>query len=132
MICLEMIGYFSKKKNSQQYPLPIFKLFYPDKGNFIGVVGKLGQRKITEKIKKLLEKSSNIPVYSANLPSIIPGVDLSDHRNFWHFGFNAVMITDTAFYRNPNYHRRTDTPNTLDFKRMSQVVNGIVNVCLNY
>jgi len=132
MICLEMIGYFSDEENSQKYPLPLFKLFYPTKGNFIGVVGKIGQKKITEKIKKLMESNSNISIFSANLPSIIPGVDLSDHRNFWHFGFNAVMVTDTAFYRNPNYHKRTDTVNTLDFERMSQVINGVINVCLNF
>ena len=125
MICLEMIGYFSDQKGSQQFPLPFFKLLYPDTGNFIGVVGKIGQKKITVKIRELMKKGSKIPVYSINAPSIIPGVDLSDHRNFWQFGYQAVMITDTAFYRNPNYHRRTDTVNTLDYKKMAEVINGL-------
>ncbi len=128
MICLEMIGYFSDKPNSQSFPLPFMKWFYPDKGNFVGVVGKLGQGRITKRIRDIMRKNSRIGVYSINAPKIIPGVDYSDHRNYWHFEYNAVMITDTAFYRNPNYHRRTDTIDTLDFEKMYQVINGIFAV----
>jgi len=131
MLSLEMIGYFSDEPDSQQFPLPFFKFFYPDKGNFIGVVGKMGQKKITKRVEELIKKGSSIPVYSINAPVFLLGVDFSDHRNFWKFGYNAVMITDTAFYRNPNYHRRTDTIGTLDFERMSEVVKGIYNVVLN-
>lgn len=125
MLSLEMIGYFPDEKGSQHFPLPFFKLFYPDTGNFIGVVGKIGQGKITKKIRNLMREGSNIPVYSINAPVILPGVDFSDHRNFWHFGYQAVMITDTAFYRNPNYHRRTDTIGTLEFEKMYEVIKGI-------
>ena len=128
MICLEMIGYFSDKPNSQSFPLPFMNKFYPDTGNFIGIVGKLGQGRITKKIRDIMRENSNIGVYSINAPTIIPGVDYSDHRNYWHFGYQAVMITDTAFYRNPNYHRRTDTIDTLDFEKMYQVINGIFAV----
>ncbi|SNZ06705.1 Peptidase family M28 [Persephonella hydrogeniphila] len=131
MISLEMIGFFSDKKNSQQFPLPFMRLFYPDTGNFIGVVGNTFQRKITVRIRDLMRKGSDIPVYSLNAPSIIPGVDFSDHRNFWRFGYNAVMITDTAFYRNPNYHRRTDTIATLDFDRMYSVIKSVAYAVLN-
>ncbi|WP_457622585.1 M28 family peptidase [Persephonella sp.] len=131
MISLEMIGYFSDEPGSQNFPLPFFKLIYPDRGNFIGIVGKIGQKKITKQIEDLVRQGSSIPVYSINAPVIIPGIDFSDHRNFWKFGYNAVMVTDTAFYRNPNYHRRTDTVGTLDFERMSEVVKGIYNVILN-
>ncbi|NPA58666.1 MAG: M28 family peptidase, partial [Aquificae bacterium] len=131
MLCLEMIGYFSEEKNSQSFPLPFMRLFYPDRGNFIGVVGKLGQRGITERVKNLMKKGGKIPVYSLNAPITLPGVDLSDHRNFWHFGYKAVMITDTAFYRNPNYHRRTDTVNTLNFEKMYQVIKGVKYTVLN-
>ena len=125
MISLEMIGYFSDKPRSQQFPLPFFRLLYPDKGNFIGVVGKLGQSRITKRIRNLMRKGSSIPVYSINAPTILPGVDFSDHRNFWHFGYDAVMITDTAFYRNPYYHSQGDTMGTLSFERMYQVVKGV-------
>ena len=131
MISLEMIGYFSDKEGSQQFPLPFMNLFYPEKGNFIGVVGNFFQRSITKKIRDLMRKGSDIPVYSINAPSILPGVDFSDHKNFWHFGYNAVMITDTAFYRNPNYHRKTDTIGTLDFEKMYSVIEGIKYTLLN-
>ena len=125
MISLEMIGYFSDEPNSQHFPLPFFRLFYPDRGNFIGVVGKLGQGRITKKVRNLMRKGSSIPVYSINAPTVLPGVDFSDHRNFWHFGYNAVMITDTAFYRNPYYHSRGDTMATLNFEKMYQVIKGV-------
>lgn len=125
MISLEMIGYFSDQPRSQQFPLPFFRLFYPDRGNFIGVVGKIGQSRITKKIRDLMRKGSSIPVYSINAPTLLPGVDFSDHRNFWHFGYDAVMITDTAFYRNPNYHTRGDTIATLNFEKMFQVIKGV-------
>lgn len=131
MICLEMIGYFSEEDGSQQFPLPFMDLLYPEKGNFIGVVGNLFQRELTRRIRDLMRKGSDIPVYSINAPSILPGVDFSDHRNFWHFGYNAVMITDTSFYRNPNYHRKTDTIATLDFEKMYSVIQGIKYAVLN-
>jgi len=55
----------------------------------------------------------------------IPGIDFSDHRNYWHFGFSAVMITNTAHYRNPHYHQPTDCMETLDIKRMGQVIDEV-------
>ncbi len=131
MICLEMIGYFTDKESSQSFPFPFMKYIYPTTGNFIGVVGKLGQKGITLKVRDIMRKYSDIPVFSINAPSFIPGVDYSDHRNYWHFGYKAVMITDTAFYRNPHYHRRSDTIGTLDFERLYQVIKGVYNVCLH-
>ncbi len=130
MLCLEMIGYFSEKPKSQSFPFPFMSMFYPDTGNFIGIVGKIGQKKITVSIRDIMRRNSKIPIYSINAPRIIPGVDYSDHRNYWHFGYNAVMITDTAFYRNPNYHRRTDTADTLDYEKMYQVIRGIFSVLI--
>ena len=53
------------------------------------------------------------------------GIDLSDHRNYWQMGYKAVMITNTAFFRNDNYHQPTDTPDTLDYDRMAEVVKGV-------
>ena len=58
-------------------------------------------------------------------PSFIPGVDFSDHLNYWKFGFNALMITNTSFYRNPNYHKNTDKLETLDIKRISKVIDEV-------
>lgn len=125
MISLEMIGYFTDEPGSQELPAPFLKLFYPSTGNFIAVVGKLGQGSLVRKIKNAMKRASPLPVQSINAPTSLPGVDFSDHRNYWAAGYPAVMITDTAFFRNPNYHAPSDTPETLDYRRMGMVVEGV-------
>jgi len=82
-------------------------------------------RSIANTIKEQMAQNSNIDVFKLTAPSLLPGVDYSDHRNYWKNGYKAVMITDTAFYRNPNYHQRSDTIETLDFIRMTEVVKGV-------
>jgi hypothetical protein len=124
MISLEMIGYFSDEPNSQGFPLPLFRLFYPSRGNFILVVDRLFSNSARE-LKQAMSAASDLPVYSINAPAIIPGVDFSDHLSFWNEGYPAVMVTDTAFYRNPAYHSPLDTPDRLDYARMAQVVGGV-------
>jgi hypothetical protein len=131
MIALEMIGYFTDSPKSQRYPLPFLKLFYPDRGNYIAVVGKWGQGSFTGKVQKSMKAASKVPVESIAAPSFVPGIDFSDHQSFWRFGYNAVMITDTAFYRNHNYHKPTDTIDTLDFDKMSEVVKGLYGTIVN-
>lgn len=125
MFSLEMLGYFVDAPGSQRYPHPVLRLFYPSQGNFIAVVGKLDQPLIVRRVKKAMRVASRIPVYSISAPRSVPGIDFSDHRNYWEAGYDAVMITDTAFYRNPNYHTVRDTPDTLDYERMAKVVQGV-------
>ncbi len=125
MICLEMIGYFSDAPRSQKYPVPFMRWFYPDKGNFIAVIGKWGQGSLVRKVQRSLAGASKVPVESLTTTSCIPGVSFSDHQSYWAFGYPAVMITDTAFYRNRNYHRPGDRPDTLDYDRMAEVVKGL-------
>lgn len=124
MISLEMIGYFSEEPGSQEYPLGILKWFYPDKANYIAVVGKIGQGRIVRKVKKGMKRGSAIDVRSINAPASVPGIDFSDHLNYWRYGYDALMITDTSFYRNKNYHQKSDTIDTLDFGKMAEVVKG--------
>lgn len=125
MICLEMIGYFSDAPDSQKFPLPILKAFYPSQGNYIGVVGRMGEGMLVREIKAAMRGASPLPVYSISAPSLIPGIDFSDQLNYWNAGYSAVMISDTAFYRNPNYHTKHDTADKLDYKRMAMVVEGV-------
>ncbi|MFL6196356.1 MAG: M28 family peptidase [Thermoanaerobaculia bacterium] len=125
MIALEMIGCFTDEPESQRFPLPALKLLYPSRGNFITVVGKLGHGAIVRRVKTAMRRASPLPVESITAPASLPGVDLSDHRNYWAAGYEAVMITDTAFYRNPRYHTGDDTPETLDYRRMALVVEGV-------
>lgn len=125
MLSLEMIGYFTDAPRSQRFPLGILRAFYPSEGNFITVVGKLGQGRVVRRVKRAMRRASTLPVHSLNAPRWIPGVDFSDHVNYWDAGWDAVMITDTAFYRNPYYHTAQDTADTLDYQRMAQVVQGV-------
>lgn len=131
VIILEMIGYFSDKANSQHFPSPLLKCIYPDKGNFVAVAGSLRDRSLAKKVKTGMKGSTSLPVYSINAPRKIPGVDFSDHRNYWPYGWEAVMITDTAFYRNPNYHQLSDTWETLDYQRMAEVISSLHNMILS-
>lgn len=127
MISLEMIGYFTEKEGSQYYPMPLFRWFYPDSGNYIAFVGNLRSRNFANRFTKLFKSFSSVQVESLNATSLVPGIDFSDHLSFWRFDYPAFMITDTAFYRNPHYHAPSDTPETLNYEKMSQIVLGIHN-----
>lgn len=132
MMSLEMIGYFTEKENSQKFPVSALKYIYPNKGNFIAVVGDLGSFLMTRKIKNMMASQSKVDVEFLNAPKGLVGVDFSDHRNYWAQGYPAVMITDTAFFRNPNYHTPQDTIDTLNFEKMAEVVNGVSAVALRF
>jgi Zn-dependent M28 family amino/carboxypeptidase len=125
MVSLEMIGYFSDARGSQQFPAGIMGAFYPSTGNFIGVVGRVSDGLLARRVKSAMSQASPLPVHSISAPSIIPGIDFSDQLNYWHAGYDAVMITDSAFYRNHNYHTAQDTAEKLDYKRMAMVVEGV-------
>lgn len=125
MMSLEMIGYFDDRKDSQQFPHAALKAIYPDTGNFIAVVGRLQETGLVQRVKAAMRAAADLQVHSLNAPASVTGVGLSDHASFWAAGFPAIMITDTAFFRNPNYHSAADTPGTLDYRRMAQVVDGV-------
>lgn len=132
MISVEMIGYFSDDPGSQAYPLPGLDLIYPDTGNFIAIVGQSFDRARVSRVKALMRAGNTLPVYSINAPARVPGIDFSDHLSFWRLGYPAVMVTDTAFLRNPNYHEPTDRPETLDYRRMAKVVDGLLQVAAGF
>lgn len=122
VVVLEMVGYFSDKRGSQEYPSPLLRLFYPSRGNFIAIVGPWNQGSWVKKVKLGMKGTTALPVYSIRAPNFIPGIDYSDHMNYWPYGINALMITDTAFYRNMAYHSANDHKDRLDYERMSEVV----------
>jgi len=124
MISLEMIGYFTGQPESQKFPVPGLSLLYPDRGNYVAVVGAVLSADAA-KLKATINGHTNIEAFSINAPRSLPGVDFSDHRNYWSLNIPAVMVTDTAFYRNQNYHTAYDTFDTLDYNRMSEVVYGV-------
>lgn len=124
MIALEMIGCF-RKEPIQQYPLPLMRLFYPKTGDFIGVVGNFRSSKYVSLLKKGIKANSAIDARSLTGPEFFGGIGLSDNASFWRHGYRAVMVTDTAFFRNSNYHQETDTIDTLNFEAMTEVVMGL-------
>jgi len=125
MICLEMIGYYDDRENSQHYPIENMSLIYGNKGNFITVVEKYGNGSFGKEVLKGMQNSNLIETKSFKGTSSMSGVDFSDHLNYWNFDYSAVMITNTAFNRNTNYHKSTDTMEKLDLNRMSLVIDEL-------
>ena len=128
MISLETIGYFSDAPHSQTYPSLGIGVFYPTVGNFIGFVGNVRSRALLRRAIALFRKHARLPSEGAALPSFIPGVSWSDQWAFWQHGYPGIMITDTAPFRYPHYHRATDTPDKLDYDRFALVVSGMQKV----
>ena len=125
-IILEMVGYTS---NEQAYPLVLKWMGYPSKGNFIGIVGNRKSKKFGQSIFQSFKKNDQLPVETLFVPfngRILPDTRLSDHSSFWDAGLSAVMITDTAFFRNPNYHTPKDTFDTLDYFFMAELVKSLL------
>ncbi|MBL0349850.1 MAG: M28 family peptidase [Elusimicrobia bacterium] len=127
MISLEMIGFYSNAPGSQHYPLPVLGLFYPSRADFIAVVGNWASFGFVRRVKKLMARGTDLPVVSLSAPNALDAIGLSDQRNYWKRGMPALMVTDTSFFRNPNYHQPSDTPDTLDFARMARAVDGVFN-----
>ncbi len=129
MICLEMVGYTCHDPGCQSYPFPLMFLGYPKQGNFIGIVGNLSSKGFTEALYRTFCRNPDLPVVKLTVPLggyLLPSVRLSDHSSFWDRGYKAVMITDTAFFRNPHYHRASDTMDRLDFGFMAQLVKSLL------
>ncbi|RYZ79452.1 MAG: M28 family peptidase [Proteobacteria bacterium] len=132
MLSLEMIGYYSDALDSQKFPLSALGYVYPTTGNFISVIGNVDSPFLVRKVKTLMQKSANLPVEGLAAPKALVGIDFSDHRSYWEQGYPALMVTDTAFFRNPHYHELTDTPETLNYEKMAETVEGVYGVITNF
>ena len=124
-LILEMVGYTSPR---QHYPFVVRWAGYPTRGNFIGIVGNWRSREFGRAVLKGFRNNAHLPVQSLFLPFdgwILPATRLSDHASFWDAGWPALMVTDTAFFRNPNYHLPSDRIDTLDFDFMAQLVKSL-------
>ncbi len=125
MVSLEMIGYFDDAKKSQRYPTRLMKITHGSRGNYITLVNKMKMGDFSKEFTKNFKDSKTVRTKKFKGPQNMAGIDLSDHRNYWHFGYSALMVTDTAFFRNGNYHEETDTMETLDLHRMAAVIDGV-------
>ena len=129
VICLEMVGYYTNEEKSQKFPFPLQFFGYPQTGNFIGVIGNKRSKDVVEKIVSTFKLNPVLPVVSLTVPGdgyLLYQVRLSDHASFWDKGFKAVMITDTAFYRNPYYHTHKDRMETLNLTMMAELVKSLM------
>jgi len=126
MISLEMLGYCNSTPGSQIYPRPLEK-FYPNQGDFIALIGNLRTIRdlisLSRSIRKVGVSSQWLPVPNRGL--IVRQTRLSDHAPFWDLGYPAIMVTDTAFLRNPHYHQPTDAIATLDLDFLTGVCQGL-------
>ncbi|MBF0432311.1 MAG: M28 family peptidase [Fibrobacteria bacterium] len=132
MASLEMIGYFTEEPRSQDYPSFLLKPFYPSTGNFIAVISNYSSGSIRKKARNAIRRYASISCRSISAPGFVPGIDMSDHLSYWKHGIKAIMITDTSFFRNKNYHTLFDTIETLNFSKMKEVVKGIAAFVLTY
>jgi Zn-dependent M28 family amino/carboxypeptidase len=127
MYSLETIGFYSSAPKSQVYPAP-FGLVFPDRGDFVAFVGLLGSRPLVRETIRSFRSHTAFPSIGGVAPGFVPGIGWSDHWAFAAHGFQAVMITDTAPFRYPHYHRPSDTPDKVDAANLARVVKGIERV----
>lgn len=125
---LEMIGFFNAQA-VQDYPTGL-GLFYPEHGDYIAAVSNFSSRIFSEKYCKAMNNIKKLDCQRLIAPSFIQGVDFSDHLNYWNAGIPAIMITDTAFFRNKHYHTAQDTVEKLNLDKMAQVINGLAIILL--
>ena len=120
-VAFDMIGYFSDEPNSQNYPIESMKKEYPNKGNFIAAVGRSDQKEFVDKFGKSMAEYKGIKTLYLAAPMVIPDIWRSDHASYWIFGWNGILITDTANLRNKAYHTPKDTADRLNFEKMAHV-----------
>jgi hypothetical protein len=124
MISLETLGCFSDAPGSQKYPSP-FGLIFPSKANFLALVAMPGSRNFLHQVVDSFRRHAELPTIGGTAPDQIAGIGWSDHWSFWKQGFPAIMITDTALFRYPHYHKRTDTPDKVDYAKLARITLGM-------
>lgn len=129
MLCMDLVGYYTDEDDSQKYPSDAMRLLYGSKGDFLAVAGRTADAKTTELVRDVIAKGTKLKAEVLTVPEADKMViAFSDHINYWDIGCPVIFLTDTAFYRNANYHRATDTWNTLDYDKMVELANGLYGV----
>jgi Zn-dependent M28 family amino/carboxypeptidase len=130
---LESVGYTDNEEGSQVTPLFV-RIPVPQKGNFLGVIANRKSQNIMEAFCSISDQYvPELSVVPYKVPfngRIIPETRFSDHASFWDQGYPALMLTDTAMFRNPHYHTSHDRYDTLDFDFMLNVTKAVVSVIL--
>lgn len=127
LLNLEMLGYYNPKPSSQLFP-PLMNLLHPDTGNFVSLTGNLSSFGLMRSVTRSWREASALPLEPVFLPSVPSALFLGDHLNFWFAGERALMLSDTAYFRNPFYHQAGDTPDKLDYEKMAEVTSAVTSV----
>lgn len=128
MLSLEMLGYCNQTPHSQHYP-PGLRYFYPDRGNFIALIGNWRTVPDLLRLSGVLRRAGKVPcewLPAGARGKLVPDTRRSDHAPFWDRGYRAIMVTDTANLRNPHYHRNSDRLETLDLDFLTRVCQGLI------
>ncbi|MEQ8316242.1 MAG: M20/M25/M40 family metallo-hydrolase [Phycisphaerales bacterium] len=129
-ISLEMLGYYSDEPGSQRSPLPPMEGFRPpDRGDFLAILGVRRHQPFTQALAAaMLEAEPEAGVLAIDF-FVVPPPDLmrSDHAEFLIRGWPGAMLTDTANFRNPNYHTANDTLETIDRDRFARAVSQVIS-----
>lgn len=124
MVSLETIGCYLDAPGSQRYP-PLFRHFFPDRGNFLGLVSDFRSGRALRRMARIFRRHSDFPLEHVATFRWVPGVAWSDHLSFWRQGYRALMVTDTAFYRYRYYHTPEDTPDKLNYPAFERATDGL-------
>jgi hypothetical protein len=120
-----MLGFYSDEISSQHYPPPL-NLFYPDHASFVAFISNIRSGLTLFQALRIFRNYSDFPVQGLLMSEkLVPDIRRSDHASFWDLGYSAIMVTDTAFYRNMNYHTVGDVTETLNFKKMAKLTHGL-------
>ncbi len=128
MLCLEMVGFYSTERGSQKVPATIPRVLhplFPQRGDFLAAVGNLRSWRLLWQFRRGFKRAVKFPLFSIALPERVQEIRRSDNSSFWDQGYPALMLTDTSFLRNANYHQTSDLPETLDYERMAEVAVGV-------
>ncbi|OON70094.1 M28 family peptidase [Hymenobacter sp. CRA2] len=130
MVALEMLGYYDDRPGTQHYPFGPLKLIYGGRGNYVTAARKFGHGSFARPFARHYRQLAQLPVRRFQAPAWLPGIDFSDHLNYWKFGYSALLLTDTAFYRNREYHQTGDTLTRLDLHRLALATDAVLAALL--
>ncbi len=126
VLVMDAVGFFCDD-DCQRYPPP-FQWFFPKQGNFLAVVTRAADWLRLRDIVGLMRTTATLPTEGLAAPRWLPGIDYSDHAEFWNVGYPGILLTDAPTYRNPNYHRMSDTPDTVDLERLTRTADAVIDV----
>jgi len=130
MISLDSVGRFNSEQGSQKHPFSFMDFFYPNTGNYISLMGRLEDYSELREVKNSFASASSLPLYSFNAPENFPKISSSDHHYYWQLGYPALLVTDTAEYRNIS-NETLEVAERLNYKKMALLVQGLYQVVMD-